>query len=323
MDATKRGKLYLWLIEQAIKAPSGHNTQPWLFRLDTDGIEIHPNYERSLPVVDPQNRELFISLGCAVENLVMAASEKGLASVISVDDRGSIFVRFEPDQTIEPDLLIDQLSIRQTNRNLYDGKLIPEDVLKTLREIQLPEDIKIHYYKKDSENFDLITGLILEGNRIQMENKAFVKELRGWMRLNKQHQDQTNDGLSYAAFGAPNLPLFMVKPIMTALLNSKIQNQSDLQKIKSSSHLVLFTTVSDNLTEWISTGRALQRFLLQSTALGLAHAYMNQPIEVLALKTRIMEDFTFAEHPQMLLRIGYCNQIAYSKRRAVSEVIIS
>ncbi len=322
MDATKRDELYLWLIEQAVKAPSGHNTQPWLFRLDTDGIEIHPNYERSLPVVDPQNRELFISLGCAVENLVMAASEKGLASVISVDDRGSIFVRFEPDQTIEPDLLIDQLSIRQTNRNLYDGKLIPEDVIQTLQEMQLPEDIKIHYYKKDSEAFDLITDLIQEGNRIQMGNKDFVRELRGWMRLNKQHQDQTNDGLSYAVFGAPNLPLFMVKPIMTALLNPKIQNQSDLQKIKSSSHLVLFTTVSDNLTEWISTGRALQRFLLQSTALGLANAYMNQPIEVPALKTRIMEDFTFAEHPQMLLRIGYCNQIAYSKRRAVSEVII-
>ena len=59
----------LFLIEQAVKAPSGHNTQPWMFRISETEIDICPDYSRALPVVDPDNRELFVSLGCAAENL--------------------------------------------------------------------------------------------------------------------------------------------------------------------------------------------------------------------------------------------------------------
>ena len=57
------------MMEQAVKAPSGHNTQPWLFRVQKDRIQILPDMSKSLPAVDPDNRELFISLGCATENL--------------------------------------------------------------------------------------------------------------------------------------------------------------------------------------------------------------------------------------------------------------
>ena len=47
---------YLFMVEQAVKAPSGHNTQPWLFKINQDNIEIRPNFEKKLPVVDPDNR---------------------------------------------------------------------------------------------------------------------------------------------------------------------------------------------------------------------------------------------------------------------------
>ncbi len=40
---------------------------------------------------------------------------------------------------------------------------------------------------------------------------AFKAELRQWMRYNRKHQDETADGLSYAVFGAPNLPRFMAE----------------------------------------------------------------------------------------------------------------
>ena len=68
---------FLFMIEQAVKAPSGHNTQPWLFKTGETEIEIRPDFTKSLPVVDPDNRELFVSLGCAAENLCIAASHKG------------------------------------------------------------------------------------------------------------------------------------------------------------------------------------------------------------------------------------------------------
>ena len=57
------------MVEYASKAPSGHNTQPWFFTLGADAITITPDFSKRLPVVDPDDRELFISLGCAAENL--------------------------------------------------------------------------------------------------------------------------------------------------------------------------------------------------------------------------------------------------------------
>ena len=64
---------FKYLVEQAVKAPSGHNTQPWLFRQKDMAVEIHPDFSRALKVVDASHRELFISLGCAAENVCLAA----------------------------------------------------------------------------------------------------------------------------------------------------------------------------------------------------------------------------------------------------------
>ena len=85
---------YLFMIEQAVKAPSGHNTQPWLFRLNENEIQILPNFDKSLPAVDPDNRELFISLGCAAENLCIAASQKGYDTDLNISEEGIITIGY-------------------------------------------------------------------------------------------------------------------------------------------------------------------------------------------------------------------------------------
>src|SRR3546814_6757564 len=65
------------LIRYATLAANGHNTQPWRFRLGTDRIDILPDLTRRTPVVDPDDHHLFASLGCAVENLALAAAARG------------------------------------------------------------------------------------------------------------------------------------------------------------------------------------------------------------------------------------------------------
>lgn len=61
-----------FLINYALLAPSEYNTQPWLFRVQGNSVEICADYSRSLPVVDPQDRELLISCGAACLNLRLA-----------------------------------------------------------------------------------------------------------------------------------------------------------------------------------------------------------------------------------------------------------
>lgn len=313
---------YLFMIEQATKAPSGHNTQPWLFKINEASIEIHPNFDKSLPVVDPENRELFISLGCAVENLCIAASNKGYKSEAITADNGVITVNLAKQEAISADPLFHSIATRQTNRSIYNGAIISSDTLKILKQIPLDENIDVFFYENGTTEFETISDFVVRGNTLQMNDKEFTGELKSWMRFNKKHQNRTNDGLSYAAFHAPNLPMFIARPAISNALNAKRQNKGDIKKMQSSSHFILLTTRDNTLQQWIDLGRTMERFLLKSTELGIIHAYMNQPIEVEELSADLTKALHIDGFPTILLRIGYGDKMPYSKRVDISDVIM-
>lgn len=315
---------YLFMIEQAIKAPSGHNTQPWLFRVNNGNIQILPNYDKSLPVVDPDNRELFISLGCAVENLLIAASQKEYDTNLNISEEGIITIYLKKDHIVEPNVLFDQIAIRQTNRSIYNERIISSDTIRLLENVFEASSVKAYFYKNGTSQFNSIADYVIAGNVLQMQDKAFTDELKSWMRFNKKHQNATKDGLSYAVFGAPNLPRFIVKPIMSGYLNDKTQNKGDRKKIASSSHFILLTTTDNAQDKWIQLGIIMERFLLKTTELGIVHAYMNQPNEVNELSDEMTETLNIqGEYPVILLRIGYGEKMPYSKRKDIKEVILS
>lgn len=97
-----------------------------------------------------------------------------------------------------------------------------------------------------------------------------------------------------------------------------------MKKIESSSHLVLFTTKNNTLAEWVNLGRDLQRFILTTTQLGIANAYMNQPCEVDELSLDIQKNITLikGEYPTLLLRIGYAESAPFSPRKKVDDVVM-
>lgn len=314
---------FLFMIEQAIKAPSGHNTQPWLFKINDNSIEIYPNLDKSLPIVDFDNRELFVSLGCATENLCIAAYHKGYRVFTSNDAEGVITINLTKGDSLIPNPLFGQITERQTNRSVYNGNIIPTGTVEILRAMPTEPNINVHFYETGTQHFDTIANFVFRGNALQMQDEAFKKELREWMRYNKKHQNETNDGLSYAVFGAPNMPKFIVKPIMSNAVNEKSQNKGDKKKILSSSHFVLFTTQHNTIDEWINLGRSLERFLLKTTEQGIVHSYLNQPNEIRDLAKQMAESLDLSgEYPTILLRIGYGEKMPYSKRRELNDIIL-
>jgi nitroreductase len=83
-----------FLLGYAILAPSGHNTQPWLFRIIDDRVELYADRTRALPVVDPEDRALTISCGASLFHLHIAMKHFGFA--------GKVEALPSPD---DPDLL--------------------------------------------------------------------------------------------------------------------------------------------------------------------------------------------------------------------------
>ncbi len=316
-ELSTRNADFQFMIEQAVKAPSGHNTQPWLFEITDVGVVISPDFTRALPVVDPSHRELFVSLGCATENLCIAAAYKGYLPQVNIGAEGVISVTLSEGATeTSVSRLFSQIGVRQTNRRVYNGARIPEETITRLAGLTFEEGVKVHFFQNGTPFYERLSALVYEGNRLQMGDDAFKHELQQWMRYNKQHQDATRDGLSYAVFGAPNVPRFIAKAIMGAALNAEKQNKSDQKKLASSSHLVLLTTATNTPVAWVNLGRTLERLLLESTAVGIAHAYFNQPNEIASLAKKMVTQLGLGEEsPTVLLRLGYGKPMPYSVRR--------
>jgi hypothetical protein len=316
---------YIQLIEYATKAPSGHNTQPWIFKLSESAIEIHPDFSQALPVVDQNHRELYISLGCAAENLLIAANEFGYETELSIiEDAGKsafISIKLKKSQTIK-DYLFEQIDKRQTNRSVYTSDTIPEFTIRKIDNLLSKQNLNIHFYKRGSEEFNTLKDLVAEGNTIQMMDDKFKEELLNWIRFNKKQANKYKNGLTNSVMGTPSTPSFIGKSIVKSFLKPEKQNKSDMQKINSSSHLVLFTVEQNNPVGWIQVGRVLERFLLETTRFGIANAYLNQPCEVEIVSKKLQSELPInGNNPVLLLRIGYAEPLPYSPRKDVYEVI--
>lgn len=309
---------FMEIIGYAAKAPSGHNTQPWRFSLTDNTISIKPNFDVALPVVDGNNRELYISLGCATENLLIAATHYGYEARIIQCDTTEIKVELAKNSKIAKDTLLHQIERRQTNRSVYSGQKIGGEQLAKLQ--SLSSDI--YFAEIGSPLADTLTHYIAKGNEIQMSDKAFREELLSWMRFNGNQVSKTGDGLSNKVFGTPSLPGVVAKPIVRQFLKPNTQNKGDMKKIASSSHLVLFTTKHNTVKEWIDLGQLLQRFCLTATELGIASAYCNQPCEVGSLANELQKMLPInGEYPTLILRIGYADPMPYSPRKKLDEVM--
>jgi hypothetical protein len=192
--------IFLKIVRSAVKAPSGHNTQPWLFAKEDDGICIIPDFSRSLPVADPDHRELFISLGCAAETAMIAARFYGYNAELNIDlleNQGTIKINLSKNDHSEQPELYSFINSRQTTRNLYNGRSVSDDDLKKLTQIASESGFDVGFYI-GQEKINTFVPYISEANAIQMSNPNFKNELIQWLRFSEKEAMQKGDGL-YAA----------------------------------------------------------------------------------------------------------------------------
>ena len=314
---------FIQIAGYASKAPSGHNTQPWKFHITDKGISVIPNLEVALPFVDGNNRELFISLGCAVENIFVSAGHFGYGACMTECSTERIMVELSKTKSVVENPLFYQIEKRQTNRSIYNGKRVPAHVLQQLQSIPKENSVRFHFAETGGSLADTITGYIMKGNDIQMDDTAFKNELLLWMRFNRRQVESTHNGLSYQVFGDPPLPRILARPIVSRFLKPAVQNKSDKKKIASSSHLVVCTIKKNVPQEWVGLGRTLQRLLLEMTKAGVAYAFLNQPCEVESLASDLQDTLPInQEYPVLILRIGYARPLPYSPRHKIETRLI-
>lgn len=310
------------LVRYATLAANGHNAQPWQFALKENAIEIHPDYTRRLPIVDPNDRELWISLGCALENLLVAACATGYAAEVTYPEAVD-YIRIDlTTDTTQTSRLFEAIEHRQNTRSEYDGQPVKVAELDEMQALPLEPGVTLRYAVNPGE-LETVLDYVNQGNLRQYADQAFIAELIDWLRFNKKEALASRDGLFSRCSGNPEVPGWLGRMVVAGTKPPQ-QAQADAKKVRSSSGAVVIASGGDDKATWVRTGQVYERLALKLTALNIKSAFLNQPIEVAELRSQFQRALGLgASMPQLLLRFGFAAPLLRSLRRPVEQVIMA
>lgn len=315
-----------FLLNYAVLAPSSHNTQPWMFRVDDAGVELHADRTRALPVVDPEDRALIISCGAALYNLRVAIRHFGFTDGVEVFPDGSqpdllarVSIGIPRLPTADDNKRFSAISLRRSNRLPFESRPVAHSLIDRLVAAASQESAWLAVVSGD-EARNGVTDMIAEGDRTQAATKPFRRELAAWMHHNRSRR---RDGMPGYAHGMGELASLVGPFIIRTFDWGNRQAAKDKQLAAGSPVLAVLGTSSDDPPAWLAAGQALSSFVLLARAEGVHNSYLNQPIEVPELRSRLGELIGRIGFPQILVRLGYGVDTQPTPRRAVSEVVVS
>ncbi len=311
---------FLRIVRHAIKAPSSHNTQPWHFFREEDGILIKPDLSKSLPATDPDNRELYISLGCAVETTIITAGFYGYESVVKINDtdpESSVKIMMQKSEGAFNAELFSHINKRQTTRNLYSQQKIAENDIAAIQGLRCEDGVQIQVFTTN-DDIERFAPLITKANAIQMSNPQYGKELIQWMRFSRKEAMQKGDGLYTSCIGVPSTGRTLGSFVLKYFYPAESENKRLIKQLKHSSAIALFSSEKNDVEHWIKTGMTFQRFALTIQKMGLNLSYLNTPCQIESTRKSLMSEFNLLEkEPQLLIRLGYSEKMPYSFRRNI------
>jgi nitroreductase len=325
-DFPKQGSLLQqlrFILQYAIMAPNSHNTQPWKFKITPNSIKIYPNFLRTLPYSDRSNRQLYISLGCALGNLLVALEHFGFsAEVIYLPESDieeiAIEVKvFETKGDHYPNLF-SAIQQRVTNRFPYTDKPIPDDLLHSLLTYNTEKDIHIELITGKKEK-EIISEIAKEASRFVYSDKIFKEELGQWIR---SVYTKAPDGMPLFDLPIPSL-LTTFAPSIMRKMPARIESRRDFSLFKSSPAFILFHSNTSNKEIWMKVGKIFELISLELTKQGISHAPWAGVIEHDKSNKKIKKLLHLDDNLLFFVRLGYAKNIPHhSPRRAIDDVIL-
>lgn len=314
------------LVRLATLAPSKHNTQPWKFSIQQNTIKIFPDLSRRLPVVDPDDHALFTGLGCALENLLIAARHLGFVPEVDYfptsEPQGCLVVMLKRARLENETPLFKAIPQRQTTRRNFNRRRIPLSDLRKLERAGKQEGVHLQLLL-EPEDIEPVTELVKEASRIQFGSKAFVNELVLWMRFNEAEVEAHGDGLAYNVMGIPAVPRWLGKAMVTTSSTPGGQARKCARLIRNSSALLVPAAESSNPESWVNLGRSFERVALAATVMSIRYSHLNMPCEVPETRKLLQRHLGLSTcQPLLLLRLGYADPMPRSPRRPVQEVLL-
>jgi len=299
-------------LRYAILAPSSHNSQPWRFRVDGGTIHVAADESRWLRAADPDRRELFVSLGCAVENLVVAAEGFGLDAAVTypaddTDRVATVTLEGDGDAPAERSALFGALTTRRTSHDPFDGEPLGAATRDRLAAAGDADAVTVRFVDGDAKR--AVGELQAEADRLQMDDPEYRAELGRWIGL--------------GALGQSWLLARVGQAVVTHLDLGDREAAKNSQLIESAPVVAVLTTDADDPTARVETGRAFERMALRASAEGVAVHPMSQILEHPDCRARLAATLDLGgAKPQHLFRLGDAAESADHTPRWPVEAVL-
>ncbi len=319
------------IVYLASLAPSGHNTQPWTIRIiDKNHWVLGTEKSRWLPAVDPENREVLLSLGTFLENLIAAAGIKGYSVETEVranhpSDSEILDIKLHKINRTT-NFNAEKIMLRRTIRNNFlNDSLSAED----LREIISDDrDSFIYYPQKSQEGKYLAEGTIL-ANRIQTYRNPAQEELAKWIRWSKDDIRRYMNGLTPETMEIQGIARWYVEKFYSdkSVMDNSFREdtiRTVQRQVNAGSGWLLLESKDSSIPEIIAAGRKLQQMWLKVSDKKIAIHPMTQMLEEEPLRCEILSALNINKNIQFLLRIGYVSDYPkpVSPRMPISKIIV-
>jgi nitroreductase len=339
----------LALASSAILAASPHNTQPWLFKVSDSAIELHIDTRRNVGPLDPYLREEHIGMGCALENLLLAAPANSYATTVTLvpgklgpipaEPKPQLLARVElaPGKH-EEDELYRAIPRRHTNRGPYDPhKPLPPDFIEALPKLPPDDSVRLFLFTDEAVRRNIVK-ISSAANHEIYSHPAVIAGSDRWIRLQWSEVQHYRDGLTIDAFGLPPIATAIAKTVpqrMLAWLGSHSE-KDEYSKLMLSAPLIGFIAVRDRYDQQqcLLAGRTWQRLHLFATAHGIAARPCNEAVEMVdheralerpASRAAMLNEITGdpSWQPTFVFYMGYPTLTAHaSPRRPVPWVTL-
>ncbi|MEU3764843.1 nitroreductase family protein [Amycolatopsis keratiniphila] len=300
-------------LRAAVRAPSPHNSQPWIFELAPDTIDVVLDESRILDACDPEAREARLACGAALLNLRLAIAAAGRVSEVEFAPEGarpSLLARVTLGPRHRPTSTERRLAAaiprRYSNRRPFTDEPVPLRVRTAVREAAGVEGARL-VLLDEAGLLEATAGLIRRADHVQSLDAAFQRELRAWTR-----QTAEDDGVPTYAGGPRSAG---------GLLPGRYVDEGAAPRVFEQDPLVAVLTMpNDAPISQVRAGCAMQRVLLTATDAGLSASFYSQPIEIAAVRAELRDLLGGTGHPQTVFRLGYGYPGVKTPRRPIEEV---
>lgn len=300
-------------------APSSHNAQMWKVKINPsiNTIYITLDDTRTLKVIDKENRESYISIGCYVKALEMAFKAFNYKTITNIqEDSKQVLLTFLKDNTgdINHDIL-DSLTKRHSDKQIFTDRMLDKDLVTKLSAVS---DNAILVQKKD-KSYNNLTTLIKDAVKRQSYDKRAVAELASYMRFSDEESNEKQDGLNAEQLGMRGLKKFFyylfVTPSTVLTETFSKQTVSIINKqIDSAPAFVLLESYGDDFKSKVIHGMELMELWMFLTDNNVEVHPISAPIEYEDSKNRINKILNKQTDTDMILRVGYAEKYLQNHR---------